>query len=220
MNLFVLIPAYNAADTLPAVIERTATVVSPEHIIVVNDGSTDATGAIATSRGVIAVHHQQNKGKGAALQSGFDEALNRNCDAVLTMDADLQHQPEDIPRFTALYAVRQYDMIIGSRLHNMKGMPVHRILSNTITTTLVRLRTSTSISDSQSGFRFITRRVLERIRLETTGFEAETEFLIKAARYGFSIGSLPIDTVYANEQSHMTHFSTTINFIKVLFKQY
>lgn len=220
MNLFVLIPAYNAADTLPAVIERTAAVVPPERIIVVNDGSTDATGSIVSSRGVITVHHQQNKGKGAALQSGFDEALNRNCAAVITMDADLQHQPEDIPRFTALYSALQYDIIIGSRLHNMKGMPIHRMLSNIITTTLVRLRTGASIADSQSGFRFITRRVLERIRLEATGFEAETEFLIKAARCGFSFGSIPIATVYANEQSHMTHFSTTINFIKVLFKQY
>jgi len=220
MNLFVLIPAYNAADTLPAVIERTTRSVSPEQIIVVNDGSTDATGSIASSRGVIAVHHQQNKGKGAALQSGFDEALKRNCDAVLTMDADLQHQPEDIPRFLALYTLSRYDVIIGSRLHHMKGMPIHRMLSNTITTTLVRLRTGASIADSQSGFRFIVRRVLQRIRLESTGFEAETEFLIKAARSGFSIGSIPIETVYANERSHMTHFSTTINFIKILFKQY
>jgi glycosyltransferase involved in cell wall biosynthesis len=220
MNLFVVIPAYNAAETLPAVIERTVRFVPQENIIVVNDGSIDSTGRCAAAGGVLVIHHDRNKGKGAALQTGFAAALKNGCEAVVTMDADLQHQPEDIPRFIALHEVTGQDIIIGSRLHQMKGMPVHRVLSNTMTTLLVRLRTGKEISDSQSGFRFITRRVLENIRLDFAGFEAETEFLIKAAEQGFSFGSLPIKTVYANERSHMTHFSTTINFIKVLLKEY
>lgn len=220
MNLFVVIPAYNAAETLSAVIERTVRFVPQENIIVVNDGSFDSTGRIAEAAGVLVVHHDRNKGKGAALQTGFAAALKSGCDAVVTMDADLQHQPEDIPRCIALYELMRYDVIIGSRLHDKKGMPIHRMLSNTITTLLVQLRTGTSISDSQSGFRFITRRVLEHVQLESAGFEAETEFLIKAAEQGFSFGVLPIKTVYADERSHMTHFSTTVNFIKVLLKEY
>jgi glycosyltransferase involved in cell wall biosynthesis len=136
------------------------------------------------------------------------------------MDADLQHQPEDIPRFIEEYTRTKYDVIIGSRLHDKKGMPIHRILSNTITTGLVRLRTGANISDSQSGFRFITRTILEQIRLQSTGFEAETEFLIKATALGISFGSIPIETIYAGEKSNMTHLQTTINFIKVLFKRY
>ncbi|MEI7907900.1 MAG: glycosyltransferase family 2 protein, partial [Bacteroidota bacterium] len=80
--------------------------------------------------------------------------------------------------------------------------------------------TGAAISDSQSGFRFITRAVLEHVRLESAGFEAETEFLIKAAARGFTFGSIPIDTIYAGERSHMTHVQTTVNFIKVLLKQY
>ncbi|MEW5798059.1 MAG: glycosyltransferase family 2 protein [Bacteroidota bacterium] len=220
MNLFVVIPAYNAADTLSPLLERTVRFVPKTNIIVVNDGSGDSTGIIAESFGVCIVTHQKNKGKGAALQSGFDAALQHGCDAVITMDADLQHQPEDIPRFAELYLAREYDIIIGNRLHNKKGMPFHRVLSNTITTFLVNVRTGASIADSQSGFRFITRRVLDNVKMQRIGFEAETEFLLKAAKLKFSFGSIPIETVYAGEKSHMTHLQTTINFVKVLFKEY
>ena len=119
-----------------------------------------------------------------------------------------------------LYAKETFDVIIGSRLHNVKGMPFHRLLSNTITTFLVNARTSREIGDSQSGYRLIDRKVLEAFRITSNGFEAETEFLIKAASHGFRFGSIPIRTVYDGEQSHMTHFATTVNFVKVLFQDY
>lgn len=220
MNLFIVIPAYNAADTLPALLERTVRFVPRENIIVVDDGSSDSTGTIAVSFGACHVRHDCNKGKGTALRSGFDAAVQRGCDAVITMDADLQHQPEDIPRFVELYGLQQYDIIIGSRLHDKKGMPFHRILSNTITTFLVSVRSGVTISDSQSGFRLLSRRVLERVTTQAAGFEAETELLLRSAKQNFAFGSIPIDTVYAGEKSHMTHLRTTINFVKVLFKEY
>lgn len=220
MNLFVVIPAYNAADTVSSLLERTVQFVPNDKIILVNDGSSDSTGTVAETSGVRVITHEKNRGKGAALQSGFDAALQNDCDAVVTMDADLQHQPEDIPRFIDLFGAKHFDIIIGNRLHNKKGMPLHRMLSNTVTTVLVGMRTGVTISDSQSGFRFITRRVLENVRLQTAGFEAETEFVLRAARQKFSFGSIPIDTVYAGEKSHMTHVRTTINFIKALFKEY
>ena len=220
MKVAVLIPAYNAAETLPALFERTLPVLPKENIFLVNDGSTDGTQQIAEKYGVIVTSHKTNYGKGAALQTGFDAILKNNFDAVITMDADLQHRPEDIPRFIEMFTLTKCDIIIGSRLHNKQGMPIHRIVSNTITTGLVRLRTGVSISDSQSGFRFITHKVLQNIKLQSTGFEAETEFLIKAAAFGYSFGSIPIQTIYAGEKSNMTHLQTTINFIKVLFKRY
>ncbi len=220
MNVAVLIPAYNAAHSLPALLERTAAIIPRKCIFVVNDGSHDATGENAKTFSVNLIDHDENKGKGGALQTGFNVIMQQGFEAVITMDADLQHRPEDIPRFLDLYNVTHNDVIIGSRLHNKKGMPFHRILSNTITTALVKIRTGVNITDSQSGFRFIMRRVLEKVQLQSTGFEAETEFLIKAASSGFSFGSLPIDTIYSNEKSTMTHFATTINFLKVLLKQY
>jgi len=220
MNTLVLIPAYNAASTLSELLERILQFINPVDTLVINDGSNDTTRVIAKHRGVELIDHVENKGKGAALQTGFDYAVTKKYDAVITMDADLQHQPEDIPRFLQLYSLKKYDIIIGSRLHNKQGMPFHRILSNTLTTFFVKTRTGANVSDSQSGFRFITRRVLEKVKLQSKGFEAETEFLIKAAACGFSFGSLPIDTIYAGEKSHITHVQTTLNFIKVLFRQY
>lgn len=220
MNVAVLIPAYNAAHSLPALLERTAAYIPKKSIFVINDGSRDLTVEIVAAFGANLIDHDKNRGKGAALQSGFNAILQNSFDAVITMDADLQHQPEDIPRFIDLHNVTHNDVIIGSRLHNKTGMPFHRVLSNTITTALVKLRTGMNISDSQSGFRFITRKVLDSVQLQSTGFEAETEFLIKAASLGFSFGSIPIGTVYSGEKSNMTHIQTTINFIKVLLKQY
>jgi glycosyltransferase involved in cell wall biosynthesis len=220
MNVAVLIPAFNAAGSLSDLLERTIRFVSKDNIFIVNDGSTDSTKSVSEKFDVNVISHQKNRGKGSALQTGFDAILKKNYDAVITMDADLQHQPEEISNFIMLFNVRQYDVIIGSRLHNKKGMPFHRILSNTLTTALVKMRTGASISDSQSGFRFIARKVLENVRLESNGFEAETEFLIKSSAQGFSFGSIPIETIYAGEKSNMKNFQTTVNFIKVLFKQY
>jgi glycosyltransferase involved in cell wall biosynthesis len=220
MNSAVIIPAYQAADALPELLERTLRVLPKDSIIVVNDGSNDGTTSIAEQFGVTVLSHEMNRGKGAALQTGFDHVLKTGFEAVVTMDADLQHRPEDIPRFIALHEVMHQDVIIGSRLHNTAGMPFHRFLSNTMTTGLVRARTGVQITDSQSGFRFILRRVLEHVRLTSIGFEAETEFLIKAAARRFTFGSIPIDTIYAGEKSSMTHVRTTVNFIKVLLRQY
>ena len=193
----------------------------PLHdIIVVNDGSNDDTESVVRRSGCTLLSHAKNRGKGAALRSGFDFANEKLYDAVITMDADLQHQPKDIPRFIEEYSLYHQDVIVGNRLGDKKKMPLHRVLSNTITTFLVQARTGAAIADSQSGFRCIASGVLRKIRITTDGFEAETEFLIKAAANGCTFSSIPIETIYAGEKSSMTHLATTINFIKVLFKQY
>jgi glycosyltransferase involved in cell wall biosynthesis len=220
MKCAVLIPAYNASLTLGELLSRTVSVIAADSIIVIDDGSTDATAQIAEHHRVHLVRHPSNRGKGTALQTGFDRCLDGTFDAVITMDADLQHRPEDIPRFIERHRLLRRDIIIGSRLHRLKGMPIHRILSNTITTFLVRARTGAHVADSQSGFRFISAAVLKSVRLDSTGYEAETEFLIKAAQKGFTVDSIPIDTIYAGEKSHMKHIETTIHFIRTLFRQY
>ncbi len=219
-NIGVIIPAFNAGGTIGAVIAGVAQYINRANIIVVDDGSSDTTASVAASFDVRVLRHSVNSGKGAALQTGFDSVLETSLDAVITLDADLQHPPDCIPQFTGLYSSGEFDIIIGSRLHNRKGMPFHRILSNTITTFLVSARTAKKITDSQSGYRLIDRKVLEALRLQSLGFEAETEFIIKAASLGFRFGSVPIRTIYAGEKSYMTNFATTVNFIRVLFQDY
>jgi glycosyltransferase involved in cell wall biosynthesis len=142
------------------------------------------------------------------------------CDAVITMDADLQHDPVEIPHFVAERSRCNADFVIGYRKRLGSGMPIHRIMSNTITTALVWAKTGVKVRDSQSGYRLITRRVLSSITVESDGYEAETEILIKAARKGFRFAFIPIATIYGGAKSHMTHWWTTKQFLKVLLKEY
>jgi glycosyltransferase involved in cell wall biosynthesis len=220
-SIVVLIPAYNAACSMTELVQRIRKAIGEVHIVVVDDGSTDETLEVATSLGVTVLQHKQNRGKGAALQTGFDFLKNRlEFDFILVMDSDLQHQPEDISKFFEAQQQTSADIVIGWRQRVGTKMPANRILSNTITSFMVRMRTGVTIKDSQCGFRLICRGVVEQIRLESTGYAAETEFLIKAAQKGFGIEFVPVNTVYGTERSYMTHWTTTKNFIKVLFRDY
>jgi glycosyltransferase involved in cell wall biosynthesis len=220
-SLTVVIPAYNADATIAQVVRRALTTVPGALVLVVDDGSTDDTSALARSAGAEVVRQEKNRGKGASLQVGFDRALQMPyTELIATVDADLQHRPEDIPAFMEAIYREDVDIAIGSRERWGSRMPIERILSNLITSALVRARTGLPIQDSQCGFRLIRRRVLECVRLTTAGFEAETEFLIRAAQSGYRVASVPIRTIYTGERSHMTHWTTTKRFINVLMKEF
>ena len=220
-GITVLIPAFNAANTLDTLLARLTRYVPPENVLVVNDGSTDETLNIAERRGIKVISLEKNQGKGAALRKGFNVLQNDpNVEDVVTLDADLQHRPEDISRFVQKKKQGGADIVIGLRNRTGTRMPIHRVLSNAITSYLVSLRTRTNILDSQCGFRLIGKNVLLNVTIESSGFEAETEFLIKAIKQGFKIEFAPIETIYSGEQSHMTNWKTTMNFMRVLFRDY
>ena len=217
----ILIPALNAECSLAELVNRLRNVVGNVQIVVVDDGSTDLTNEVAASIGAVVLRHEKNRGKGAALQTGFEFLKNQSeIDFILTMDADLQHQPEDVPIFLIVQQKTNADIVIGWRKKIRTRMPVHRKLSNAITSVLVGIRSGVKIKDSQCGFRLIRRSVIESIQLESAGYEAETEFLIKAARRGFKIEFVPVQTIYGTEKSYMTHWATTVNFIKTIFRKY
>lgn len=220
-SVAIIIPAFNAEATLASLVTSLKEYVEPASIVVVNDGSTDSTGSVANRAGVILLEHRANRGKGAALRTGF-EFVRRlpQFRLVMTLDADLQHRVEDIPRFLEVQRMSGADVIVGARARIGTGMPFPRILSNTITSNLVSARTGIRILDSQCGFRMFDRAVIETVKTESDGYESETEFLIKAAMKGFRIEFVPISTVYGTERSHMTHWATTFRFIKVLLKDY
>ena len=216
----ILIPAFNAAQSLGSLLEKIPQNIGDGCIVVVDDGSSDDTSRIAADAGAVVIRHERNRGKGAALRSGFDYVLaSTRSDSVLTMDADLQHDPAEISKFLVAWESGRTDIILGCRRFG-RGMPIHRILSNTITSSLVSARTGARIRDSQTGFRLIAREVLLSVELEADGYEAETEFLIKAAQKGFRISSVPIATIYGTAPSHMTHWKTTKRFLQVLLREY
>lgn len=216
-----VIPAFNAEQTLPVLLHRLEERAMGGRILVVDDGSTDGTAECATAAGVQVVRHDDNLGKGAALMSGFREALKDPAlEFVITMDADLQHDPEDLASFLKVRSETSASIIVGMRTKLGSGMPVLRILSNTLTSWLVSARTGHRVADSQCGYRLIGREILEVVSMESKGFEAETELLIRAARLGFGMQWVPIRTVYQGEASRMTHWATTRAFLQVLLKDY
>ena len=217
----VLIPALNAESSLAELVHRLRAAIGAAEIVVVDDGSTDRTNEVAGSVGAVVLRHAGNRGKGAALQTGFEYLRTQpGIDFIVTMDADLQHAPEDVPKFFLLQQRTDADIVIGWRERIGTRMPVHRRLSNSVTSALVGIKAGVPIKDSQCGFRLLRRSVMEHVQIESAGYEAETEFLIKAARRGYQIEFVPVQTIYGTEKSYMTHWATTVNFIKVILRNY
>lgn len=217
----ILIPAFNAAVTLPTLIRRIENHVKRSDILIVDDGSQDRTSEVACENRVQVLCHERNYGKGRALRTGFDYIVtSTDYQAVVTMDADMQHRPEELPSFFAVRELQHVDLVIGSRVRWGTTMPFPRKLSNTITSALVSARTGLSIKDSQCGYRLISRKVLESVATTSDGYEAETELLIKAAMKDFRIEFVPIQTIYSDEKTYMTNFHTTVRFLNVLLKEY
>jgi len=214
-SICAIIPFFNEENFLHEVVKKTLNFV--DLVIAVNDGSIDnSENLIKNSSGVLILSQEKNLGKGSALQIGFDESLRHQCDLIITLDGDGQHNPELIPSFVS--SAESYDIVISNRLNNLKKMPFMRILSNKITSKLLSFKTKQNIIDSQCGFRLYKREVLEKVKTTTSGFEAESEILILASRSGFKIGFVDIPTIYQNEISKMKPISAIFGFIKVLLK--
>ncbi len=217
----ILIPAYNAAQYLPELIQRIRNIEPHIPIVLVNDGSVDSTEDVAKKLGLIVLSHSVNKGKGAALKTVFEYVVSiPSIQYVFTLDADLQHAPEDIPNFLRVAETTGADIVVGSRSIIGSNMPIHRRVSNYLTSWLVSSRTGVKIPDSQCGYRLIRTNLLTKNPYQSCGYEAETEFLLHAVLKGYSVAFAPIQTIYKNEKSYMKNWKTTVNFIKVLLKAY
>ncbi len=216
MKNCILIPSYNEARTIGAIAEELKS--RALTVYVVDDGSTDKTADIAASHGAVVIAHDKNKGKGASLIEGFDRILKEDFDAVLIMDGDGQHAMSDVENFFNKMAQTGADIIIGNRMLDTSSMPVTRKITNGIMSRIISKMCGQTIPDTQCGFKLIKRNVLESIKFEFSNFEIESEILIKAARLGFKIESLPVRTVYQDETSKIKPLFDTIRFLFFLIK--
>jgi glycosyltransferase involved in cell wall biosynthesis len=210
--LLALIPAYNEAAHIADVVTGVRA-----HLpaLVVDDGSTDDTAARAEGAGATLLRQVPNQGKGAALRAGFRQALDEGYDAVLTLDADGQHDPAEIPKFLHAYAACQADLIIGAR--DFSQMPPIRRLSNTVGRWAFSWAIGQPIHDNQSGYRLIGRRLLEAVLISSEhGFEFEVEMIVTCVQRGFTLGWVPIRTIYADEGSHIHPWHHTVNFFRMV----
>ena len=199
--LFCIIPAYNAGATLAGVVDGVRRVLPKATIVIIDDGSADDTGVVAARVADHAVHFERNRGKGAALRAGFADALASGAAAVLTIDADGQHDVTFAPQLVA--ALSDVDIVIGARAR-AGSMPIQRRMSNALSTFAVNLLAGCDVGDSQSGYRAIRRAVLEAVKADGDRYEYETDFLIKARRAGFQIGCVRVPTIYGGT----SHFRT------------
>jgi glycosyltransferase involved in cell wall biosynthesis len=187
VKVAVLIPALNAERTLPKIVEESRRQLEP--VIVIDDGSTDRTGDVARAAGATVLRHEMNRGKGAALKTGFRWALDNGYDGVITLDADGQHLPSEIPKFLAASG----DLVIGGRAHLFQQMLPRRRNANRFSSWCISKYAGVPVPDSQSGFRFYSAKLLRAMTFRADGFDMESEAIVRAGRRGFAIVTIPID---------------------------
>ncbi len=212
LRIVALIPAHDEAPRIAAVVSGAA---AQLPVLVVDDGSTDSTATVAESAGATVIRQRPNAGKGAALRAGFRQAIAEGADAALTLDADGQHDPSDIPRFLAAFADRRADLIVGRR--DFSRMPLVRRLSNRLGGLAVSWAVERNVPDNQSGYRLVSRRLMEAtLGSEERGFEFEVEMIALCIRAGWPIEWVPIRTIYAGEPSHIQPWRHLTSFVRIV----
>jgi len=210
-KISIIIPAYNEAKRIGNVLSKIPDFA--DEIIVVDDGSKDNTAEVAKKYGANIIRLKENQGKGAAMNAGMKEATG---DIIVFIDADGQHNPEEITKLLKPILQDEADFVIGSRLIKVQGKrPLIRKISNFLSTSLIRLKLGINVKDTQSGFRALKREFLPEI--ESKRYEVETELLIKAVKKGARVKEVPAERIYGIETGHF-RFEDVIRFLKVLFK--
>jgi glycosyltransferase involved in cell wall biosynthesis len=209
VTLCALIAAFNEEASVADVVKGASPHASA--VVVVDDGSTDDTATTSRDAGAIVIRHERNRGKGCAIRTGLAYALKQGCSHVLFLDADLQHDPAEIPRLIARAEQGRGDLVIGEREFRKDTMPAARFYANVIGSAIISRFIGADIADSQSGFRLIRSDLLRRVRLTGTGYEIETEMLIKLARAGAVVERVTVRRLqYDGAHSKIRQFRDTL----------
>ncbi len=216
MRVAVVIPAFNEAATVAKVAESALRYT--QTVFVVDDGSEDDTAARLADLPVTLIRNNANLGKAASMSRGFAAALERSMDAVITLDADGQHRPEDIPRLIALAQQYPGDIVIAARLQGREHMPRSRRFGNWQADFWIAWAAGYPIRDTQCGYRLYPAALLERLAVRDgrrNGFVFESEVLIEAARLGCYARWISIDTIYGRSprESHYRAASDTMRIV-------
>jgi len=201
LKIIVGIPAFNEEKNIAAIITKLADIT--DSIIVCNDGSSDLTSDIAEKMGAFVINHEKNLGYGAAIRSIFLKAKELNGDILVTFDADGQHRIEDVEKVTKPIIDQEVDLVIGSRFldESEKEVPQYRKVGIKVITKITNTTMKKQLTDSQSGFRAYSRKVLNELNLSELGMGISTEILIKASTKNFRISEVPIKIIYDGDTS-------------------
>lgn len=212
LECVVVIPCLNEGKTIGGLVKAIRRFL-PE-VLVVDDGSSDATSELAREQGAEVIRRDQPSGKGAALQLGCRTAREHGATWVLTMDGDGQHSPEDIPLFLNAALSEQARLVIGNRMSQTNRMPWLRRKVNAWMSARLSRAAGLFVPDSQCGFRLIHLESLHTLQIQTTHFEIESEVLLGFAARRFKIAFVPIQTIYGAEHSKINPVSDTLRWLR------
>jgi len=207
----VAIPAFEAAPTVAAVIRRTLAI--HPHVIVVDDGSGDGTGDVARACGVPVLVHPVNCGKGRALRTAFTHLFEHGYDAVVTLDADGQHPPEELPKLTTAWADGA-ELVLGTRAHLFAAMSRVRRASNGTSSWLISHVAGARLPDCQTGYRLYTRALIDAVGFPEPRFEAESAVIVRAVRHGFKVVGVPIRLDKADGRA-TSHYRPVVDSLRI-----
>ena len=205
------IPAYNEDKTIARVILQTRKYV--DKIIVCDDGSNDMTGEIAESLGATVLRHKTNLGKGATLRTLFEASLKMGAKTIVTLDADGQHDPKEIPVVIRPLLEGSADVSIGRRLHDKNSVPATRLFGNKFLSFLTNVGSNQKVNDTQSGFRAYSREALERIIVREEGMGADSQILKEVDKNNLRITESLISVNYevgTSKRNPFGHFANVV----------
>lgn len=221
-KIALMIPAYNEEKYIQGVIKNCASY--NMDIIIIDDGSSDSTAekvrAMIASLGdsIKLIMHPENMGKGKALITGFEYIINNDYFGTITLDADGQHDTDEINDFLKLVEAKDPDIIIGNRLGDTDGMPFMRLATNVFTSWIISNIAGKKVSDVQSGYRYLKSDALKKIKLRTSNFDTEPEIIMRAGWHNMKILNVPIKTIYHdNFVSYVNPVTDTIKFFRLVF---
>ncbi len=217
MNIGIVIPVHNEHEAVGDVIDRIRR--KGFDVVVINDGSTDRSGEIAEQHGAVVITNAMKMGKGASLRRGFAYILEQKYDGIVTVDGDGQHDADDLDAIVQMAETYPQSVIVGSRMSCVHDMPIIRLMTNKIMSWMISGLCGQNILDTQCGYRYIGTEILHSILLESTGYEIETEVLVKACRAGYPVYSVPVRTIYSCEKSKIHPLRDTWRFLKYFLKE-
>lgn len=213
-NVAALIPAYREERHIFDVARRT--LAQLDHVLVMDDGSPDATAQKAREAGVEVISHEVNRGKGAAIKTGLKALAERGFQYIQILDGDGQHLPEEIPRFIEEANRSHAHMILGNRMSDTEKMPFVRKMTNRFMSWQISSVCGQMIPDTQCGFRMIHRDIAPLLFCESNAYDYETEMLLIVSKAGYRISPVPVSTVYGGETSKIHPVRDTIKFFKLM----
>jgi len=215
-DVLIVIPSYNEEENIAAVVSEICEM--GYKVLVVDDGSSDATAAEAEAAGAEVVRHSENKGKGVALNTGYERARQMGCKVLITMDGDGQHLPQDIPAFVEAYNRTKIPVLIGNRMLQEEKMPFVRKLTNQFMSWLLSRKMGQFVPDTQCGYRLFRCDVIPFVTTVSNRFEAESEVLMQVADRGIKMAWVRVSTIYGRGESKINPLKDTLRFFRMIYR--